>query len=227
MKRSTGPRKTSKLSDSLHHRLNTYALAAGAAGVGMLALVQPAEGKIVYTHANQRIPTNTVFDIDLNHDGISDVEFSFRTSSHRSVSSVYDRMRVKGIQQGNQVWEVSSAGHACAAALPKNTRVGRKRPFQPGLLTMFDAHSHAGTGSYFGPWFNTKGPRYLGLQFVIKGKTHFGWARVGIGATGYWTLISYAYETVPNKPIITGQTKGPDVISVQPGTLGRLARGRK
>jgi len=151
-----------------------YALAAGAAGVAMLALVQPAEGKIVYTRANQRIPTNTVFDIDLNHDGILDFEFSYRTASHTSVSSIYTRLRVKGIQRGNKVWAVRSAGHSCAAALPKNTRVGPKRPFQPGFLTMFERNSHAGVGSYFCPWFNPKyQPSYLGLKFVIGSPSHF------------------------------------------------------
>jgi hypothetical protein len=37
------------------------------------------------------------------------------------------------------------------------------------------------------------------------------------------TAIGYAYETIPNKPIVTGQTKGPDVV--EPATLGHLARG--
>jgi hypothetical protein len=41
------------------------------------------------------------------------------------------------------------------------------------------------------------------------------------------TLTGYAYETIPNKPIITGQTKSQDVITQQPETLGELARGRK
>jgi|HubBroStandDraft_3_1064219.scaffolds.fasta_scaffold1662953_1 hypothetical protein len=30
-------------------------------------------------------------------------------------------------------------------------------------------------------------------------------------------------ETIPNKPIVTGKTKGPDVTTVQPTTLGELA----
>jgi hypothetical protein len=38
-------------------------------------------------------------------------------------------------------------------------------------------------------------------------------------------LTGYAYETIPNKPIIAGKTKGPDVFTVQPGSLGHLARG--
>jgi len=40
-------------------------------------------------------------------------------------------------------------------------------------------------------------------------------------------LTGYAYETIPNKAIITGKTKGPDMITVQPGSLGALAAGRK
>ena len=37
MRRSTGPRKTANLSESIQKRLNMYVLVAGAAGVGMLA----------------------------------------------------------------------------------------------------------------------------------------------------------------------------------------------
>ena len=49
MERSSGPRMTAKLSESVHHQLNMYALAAGAAGVGVLALAQPVAAEIVYT----------------------------------------------------------------------------------------------------------------------------------------------------------------------------------
>jgi hypothetical protein len=38
-------------------------------------------------------------------------------------------------------------------------------------------------------------------------------------------LTGYAYETIPGKPIITGKTKGPDVVTLQPATLGHLATG--
>jgi hypothetical protein len=77
---------------------------------------------------------------------------------------------------------------------------------------------------------NVMGAHYLGLKCQIAGKTHYGWARLNVSfdhhskkITG--TLTGYAYETIPNKPIITGKTKGPDVITVQPGSLGALAAG--
>jgi hypothetical protein len=97
-----------------------------------------------------------------------------------------------------------------------------------------------GVGSQYsdlGPWVGKgKGVRnrYLGLKFVVHGKVHYGWARFSVTLAHHrqyddvsGTLTGYAYETVPNKPIIAGQITGPDVITVQPETLGRLARGRK
>ena len=58
---------------------------------------------------------------------------------------------------------------------------------------------------------------------------HYGWARVSVRIgdrlVPNGTLTGYAYETVPNKPIITGKTKGPDVVTVESATLGHLAQG--
>jgi hypothetical protein len=66
-------RKTANLSNSLNHQLNSYALAASAAGVSLLALAQPAEGKIIYKPAHHVIGKNGYFAIDFNQDGIPDL----------------------------------------------------------------------------------------------------------------------------------------------------------
>jgi len=65
-------------------------------------------------------------------------------------------------------------------------------------------------GSCNGPWSKAKN-RYLGLEFVIGDKVHFGRARLNVSCQGtdvLATLTGYAYETVPNKAIKAGQTKG-------------------
>jgi hypothetical protein len=50
MERSSRRSRTpSILSDSVRQRLHVYALAASAAGAGMLACPRPSEAKIVYT----------------------------------------------------------------------------------------------------------------------------------------------------------------------------------
>jgi hypothetical protein len=88
-----------------------------------------------------------------------------------------------------------------------------------------------------GNWLDVRN-RYLGLKFTIKGKIHFGWARLTTTAgAANGTLTGYAYETIPNKPIVTGKTKGSDQASIEgsntapnmptpePVTLSALARG--
>jgi hypothetical protein len=83
------------------------------------------------------------------------------------------------------------------------------------------------------------------LKFTINGQVHYGWARFNVKVLhdghNYRTtplLTGYAYETVPNKPIITGQTQGPEddndftepnaslsMPARQTATLGMLALG--
>jgi hypothetical protein len=81
--------------------------------------------------------------------------------------------------------------------------------------------------------------RYLGFKFAIKGKIHYGWARLSVavkssgGVSLTTTLTGYAYETIPGKSIIAGATKGPEDAegtavnshTRAPVTLGALAFG--
>ena len=82
------------------------------------------------------------------------------------------------------------------------------------------------SGSFYsGLWWNVRN-RYLGLQFKIKGKIHYGWARMNVKVKEHKViaaLTGYAYETIPNKPIIAGKTHGTD--EVKEASLGSLAAG--
>jgi hypothetical protein len=49
------PRTPSIISDSIHQQLNLYALAATAAGIGMLAIAQPAEGRSQWALGGQAL----------------------------------------------------------------------------------------------------------------------------------------------------------------------------
>ena len=219
MKRS---HKTVDLSKSFVHQLNMYALAASAAGVGLLALVQPAEGRIVYTHTNKKIVNGLT--IDLNHDGITDFTLSF---SRKSTGGGDFASYLHAVPAGmNGV--VSSGKYA--ADLPSGAEIDSQQNFAsaPKIMVVKSYSSHRSV--CFGPWDDKK--RYLGFKFDIEGKLHYGWARLGVWCNKNYDkgkifghLTGYAYETIPNKPIITGKTKGPDVITIHPGSLGHLARG--
>jgi hypothetical protein len=216
MQRSSGPRKTANLSESLHQQLNMYAIAAGAAGVGVLALALPAEARIVYTAAHRDLPLNKTFYLDLDHNGTNDFKFLLHSFASTQEPIWSNSLKVEGSRPGNEVWSFVSSRFrsACAAALSKGTRVGPKRPFGQGYRVMFfDGSSFTGYASAC-PWRGVSTEAYLGFRFSIKGQVHFGWARFGnihytVGHPSA-TLTGYAYETIANKPIITGKTKGPD-----------------
>jgi hypothetical protein len=233
-------RKTFKISDSLNRQLNTYALAASAAGVSVLALTGASEAKVVYTETHQVTRAGVPLYIDLNHDGIKD--FVLRTTIYAGSSGFDVGLDASGLRKNAVAGRrFSNSGYffSAASALPAGTQIGPERKF-PVRFPVMAVELFNGVGSQYsdeGPWAgkdNGVRNRYLGLKFVIHGKVHYGWARVSVTLGHHRqfddvsaTLTGYAYETVPNKPIITGQTKGPDVITVQPETLGELARGKK
>ena len=152
----------------------------------------------------------------------------------------------------NEIWGRGMVSGRFASALRPGFKVGanksyfqqgRKRqglypPFGPvarmanAMLIGFSSGAESRTS---GQWLYTKN-RYLGFQFIIGGQTHYGWARLAVTQTTkrhgiQATVTGYAYETIPNKPIIAGKTKGPDVVTLpldtEAGTLGHLALGRR
>ena len=70
-------RPTTQLSSAQSQQLKAYALAASAAGVGLLALTHPAEAEVVYTpaHFTFKGVRASVF-IDVNHDGLNDYQLN-------------------------------------------------------------------------------------------------------------------------------------------------------
>jgi hypothetical protein len=222
------PRNNSKLSASVHHQLNLYALAATAAGVGLVGSAQPSAAKIVYTSANITISPMTTVPLDLNHDGFKD--FSFYN---------YGTGWAHGSSEKLTVWPQGSRnmirGRSDASALRAGVRIGPagQFSFRANVMGGWFVYGYNGrySSGYFGLWANGgKGVqnRYLGLKFVVKGKVHFGWARLTVSTSEHkilGKLTGYAYETVPGKAIIAGKTKGPDVATVSPASLGHLAAG--
>jgi hypothetical protein len=223
-------RRTTEVSESLQRKLNVYALAASAAGVGMLALVQSAEAKIVYTPADKWLPLNQNFYLDLNHDGVNDFRF-WLASANWSTGFSKGFLRSLAVEvaessQSKNAFYYSVSQHdLCAPALRKGIKVGPKSPFTgpagPWLfLKSYQSSEHHSACK----WLGVK-QAYLGVRFMIKGEAHYGWIRLGYmeASTNQPTRAKqtgYAYETIPNKPIITGKTHGKDNA-----TLGRLAQG--
>lgn len=217
------------LSKTFELRLTAYAIAAGSAGVALLAAATPAAAEVIYT------PTHIVFDggavyLDLNHDGVNDFALSIY-----NFDSVDRRLAARALAQ-NGVLCYGSSGYP-PVALKAGYRIGANDNYG-----IFDRRGAPGVNVFAskfgtnvsGPFANT-GERFLGLKFKINGEVHYGWAllRVGAGIVGNRpairaTLLGYAYETVAGQAIGAGQgaTKAENSEALpQAGTLGMLALG--
>ncbi len=192
----------------------------------MLALAQPAEAKIVYKSVHKKIAPNQAVPLDLNLDGKVDFTLSNVVSCQTDICS-YDLLQ-KPASGNSAVGYVFDGQLLLASALKSGSVVGPGGAFQKGTGGLVEIIFSFGGRStnVFGPWPNVK-KRYLGLQFQIKGKTHYGWARLNVAVSKTsiaGTLTGYAYETTANKPIIAGKIKGPNVVYAAP-SLGALAAG--
>ena len=185
-----------------------------------LAMTQPSEAKIVYTPTHVHV--DRPYNLDLNHDGIADFTIQQNHIHYRRCGRGpfdQDSLTITATQGNGEVGS-NQQGIVQVAAVDRGVTVGPNQSFisdsgatmawvlsgyKPGFEgCMYFLHS---TG---GDWVNVSN-RYLGLEFRIKGKTHYGWARLSV-QVGYVyihaTLTGYAYETTAGKSIKAGQTKG-------------------
>jgi hypothetical protein len=216
--------------EDFESRLMAYAMAASAAGVGLLATAQPARAEIVFTPAHTTFTNGTLF-IDLNHDGINDFSLSIY-----NFDSEVRRLRARGVGTQNGVLCSGSSGYPPLALNP-GYRIGANERYgtfdRRGAPAVDVVDSKFGT--YVGGPFANVGHRFLGLKFNVNGEAHYGWAvlKVEAGVVGNKstinaTLLGYAYDTVAGQSLYAGQGAGEDDKSEtipKAGTLGMLALG--
>lgn len=123
-------RKAVRINSTLDKGLSAYALAAGVAGVGFLALSSVAEAKIVFTPTHRIIGADASYRLDLNNDGITDFFLSnFWFASHGSYNESVGDVSVRGSVMGNRVLVTSPDRFAFADALDAGVSVGSKASF--------------------------------------------------------------------------------------------------
>lgn len=245
MRQSPGARQVHRFSQALEQKLQMYALAASAAGAGIVALAPPAEARIVYTPANQRIVGYVP--LDLNNDGTADFTFNLNQYSARTSFGVLyaSTLRVfnsSGVGNlGNSIWR---SGYS-ASALPTRVLIGNNRQKFASQASMAKLvqfcnstiqNTSCSKGDQRGQWGQVTN-RYLGLKFLINGRVHYGWARLTVDEARRIsaTLTGYAYETVADRPILIGngdlQSEGTGVnaagnsLGARTRSLGSLALG--
>ncbi len=205
-------RNPSKLSEPILQQLNSYALAAGAVGAGLLAVSQPLRAEVVFTPTHVRLANGQV-PIDLNNDGTPD--FFLINQSHGKSCCFYSRtLSVAGGYVGSSQNGVIGVA-LWANALKAGQAIGPRQQFGYAHFKMANAFNDSNSFFFTNGAFANTTNRYLGLLFRVNGGTHYGWARFSMVKAGFngstpvvvATLTGYAYETVADQPIVAGQTK--------------------
>lgn len=219
----------SPLTETLHRSLNSYVLAAGAAGVSLLALAEPSAAEIIYTKTHHLIGKNGSYNLEFTNDGTTDL--TIRNKYYHNCSTIFGscttNASLAAILPGANEVVYNVYG---AIAMKPGMLIGANDSFKGATEKM--AYGNPRLAFPSGSWINVSN-RYLGVKFSINGEAHCGWARLSVQiqlpVTITTILTGYAYETTPNKPIIAGQTKGTDDAESADGaamTLGRLALGK-
>jgi hypothetical protein len=195
-----------RLSEGLNRSLTAYALAAGAAGVGMLGMAQSAEADIIVNTNPISIGTGSVVPFEIN--GVTQF----------TIHDLYIQT-IKGYLN-TTMYIVGGMGHVVGTQyvfrLAKGAAIGPGGTFSRGGAVVERDYG------FIGNWDNASG--YIGFEFLSHGQTHFGWAQAHVSWVRFFgqtaVINEFAYDTVANQSILAGQTSTPE-----PGTLGLLALG--
>jgi HYDIN/CFA65/VesB family protein len=213
---------------SIYPHVRMFAIAL-ATMVAAFTLVSPAKAEIVYHSANIGINDGT-YNLDLNGDGVTDFTIM---STWRSGSC--------GVNC--KYWEISlgetpaSGNGAVVGPLKRGDEIGPNQAFDgnAGFMSEYLKKYVCGPKSCgwlyssWGPWLGQTG--YLGLSFQVNGQTYYGWAKLkcpgGKYGGGQGTLLGYAYETIPGRAILAGETSyiwfTPALLNFGTVTLGTTA----
>ncbi|HWY22651.1 MAG TPA: hypothetical protein VNX26_15595 [Candidatus Acidoferrum sp.] len=241
-------RRRSELSKATDWRLKTYSLAAMAAGVGALAMVQPAEGEVVITRKKIPIPVSNFFFppphpvfISMNNNGVSDFSFSLYSFAYHSRDMDLTARPLAGAAvEGKDQAGVNGFSHFYASMLKRGAKIGPSANFSSGAqfvpvverqLHTVNSSSVSNNRSY-GNWGGNASNTYLGVKFLIDGETHYGWVRLAVAISPFSglsaTITAYAYETEANKRILAGVPIGEAAVIIDETkgpSLGALAAG--
>jgi hypothetical protein len=207
--------RPSNKTESIDYRVKLYSMAAAAAGVSVLALAQPAQGEVVVTKKNIPISGLGAVSIDLNNDGIAD--FSFSLDIRNGDHSFYRTLFVAPLTGGEAVGGGRGSHGPYASALVRGAKIGPSAHFSSsaarGELVIERSVGFASattTEKFYGDWGGNPANRYLGVKFLIDGKTHYGWVRLTVLTNGdvTATITAYAYETIANKKLDAGVSSG-------------------
>ncbi|MFN0190352.1 MAG: T9SS type A sorting domain-containing protein [Bacteroidia bacterium] len=183
-----------------------------------------ANAQIVYTDV---IPDSTMncigsglsctknYNLDLNNDAITDfVLTAFRVAPLQIGLDKYSNVTASPLN-GNAVKDTLVNTNHVSIPLQFNAVIDSNLLLQQSWQTL-GSHSlkeglYGGGLAFDTVWglWDSLSDYYLGLRLEQSGQTHYGWVRLRVDVPSTYASIivrDYAYNSIPNQPILAGQT---------------------
>ena len=169
----------------------------------------------MYCHANFIIPVTKNYNLDLNNDANNDFIITALHSNPPQIGSPTYSYVNAGQLNGNAVKDTLVNTINVSIPLQFNAVIGSNLLLNQSWQTS-GPHSlkngmYGGglaSDTVWGLW-DSLSDYYLGLRLLQSGQTYYGWVRLRVDVTSsYASLIvkDYAYNSIPNQPILAGQT---------------------
>jgi len=206
--------KPAELPETLHRRLDSYALAASAAGVAALACALPADAApacktvLIDLVGAQTYALNPAdqqfapFNIAQSFTWVSTIAMWNRGFLTPNSAGAFDLLGAKSLP----------AALVKGESIGPNGRFGKVKSY--GMLFSYGTFN-SGSKKHHQGNFQFGRPNYFGFKFSVSGKDHYGWVRLGVSFTSYGSpttthIDAYGYETTPNTAINAGQCSAPE-----------------
>jgi len=224
-KRFSRTRTSQEVPEPLQRRLHSYALAASAAGVTLLACSAPADAAPVCKTLNVSLTGSNTFALNPGSEQFAPFNV---VQTFNNVSSMTLGFWNRGFFTPNSAKAVTLLGKdGLPAALTAGENIGPGGYFGKGksygLLFSYGPLNGGTKKQHQGNFDFGRNDNFFGYRFSISGKNHYGWVRLkvtfGPGFDGTATtvhVLGYGYESSPNTAIHAGECSE---SGAEPGAL--------
>ena len=201
-------------------KLFAYAMASGAVAGG----ISQMNAQVVHTELNpDTVFTNGSYDIDFNNDTIIDLTIKHNSTTTtyytfgRTYTYTYKKITLE-MPSSNQFSGSCTASKSYCYPFMRDSglQIGPSGTWEPAnnqaaLMWYWPKYSYTISGD----WEKNTSGKFLGIRFNAADGIHYGWVRLSIGNKTnnlQLTIHDYAYESVINTSILTGDTGGVTLV---------------
>jgi hypothetical protein len=222
----------------LQKKFNAYQQAGMAFIIMMMFSIVTVNAQIVYTDVNPDVAVFCYFSgscsgdysIDLNNDGINDFTLSPRKrqigcscgshGGHGGAAGPWTDIDSAVIISTSSSWIADTAGgYALNSLIDSSLGWTNALHVLAKLASECQTCSSGGANlvslGTSGNWYNING-KYLALKTQVGTNYYYGWVKLGVSITQInqetITIMEYAYNSIPNQPILAGQTSTTGII---------------